>query len=198
MKAFGIIIFFTVIFPMISLADYDLEKYLNAKWKLSKTQKKYLEQGQILADATVETIEDKQTFELKVFAYHRKQCRKVLRKISLFESYKDWISFIHYSTYQEKPNLLTFKANHPLLPYPMIIYIITERPSKKGRYPFTFPSGLFGGLKGYFEITEFNNRCLFFARSNWFGQKTKLPDLVIEIFSETLSQLGGEMLLRKT
>ncbi len=197
-----IILFYYCIIPHQGFAKVhdeanQYETYTNAKWKLSKTQKKYLKNGKVLADAEVETIENMQTFRLQVFAYHDKKCRKVIRKMSMFESYKEWINFINHSTYDPKTHLLTLKANHPLLPYPMIIYIITERPTKPGRYPFSFPTGLFGGLKGYFEITEFNNRCLFYAHSNWLGKKTKIPDFVVELFSETLSKLGGEMLMRK-
>jgi hypothetical protein len=116
----------------------------------------------------------------------------------MLENYKNWIDFINYSEYQEQSHLFTLKADHPLLPYPMVIHIIVERPTKKGKYPFSFPTGLFGGLKGYFEILEFEKKCFFYAESHWEGKKTKLPGFIVEIFSETLSKVGGELLMRKT
>ena len=116
----------------------------------------------------------------------------------MLESYKDWIGFIKYSDYNEKSHLFTLRADHPLLPFPMIIHIIVERPTKQGRYPFTFPTGIWSGLAGYFEVVEFENRCLLYAESHWKGKKTKIPGFIVEIFSETLSKIGGEVLMRKT
>jgi hypothetical protein len=178
--------------------EMNLNQYLKPKWQLSKTQIKYLKNDKVLAVSDVESESGMQTFDLKAAALHTKKCRKVLRKLSRLENYQEWIGFIKSSTYLQKSNLFTLKADHPLLPYPMIVHIIVERPTKKGRYPFTFPTGLFTGLEGYFEISEFNNRCFFYAESHWKGKKTKLPDFIIEIFSETLSKVGGELLMRKT
>jgi hypothetical protein len=187
---------------LLSFASFaqsvDLNQYLSSKWKLSKTHIKYLEKGKVIANSEVDSDSGKQTFDLKAGALHTKKCRKVLRKISRLEDYKNWIGFIKSSSYIKKSHLFTIKADHPLLPYPMIVHIIVERPTKQGKYPFTFPTGMFAGLQGYFEISEFNNRCFFYAESHWHGKETKLPNFVIEIFSETLSRIGGEVLMRKT
>ncbi len=174
----------------------DLNHFINTKWKLSQTQLKYLMEGKVLTTSSVQSQNNKQSFDLKALAYHTVKCSKALRKLSLLENYKDYISFIQSSTYHNK--LFTLKADHTLLPHPMIIHIIVDRPTKAGKYPFTFPTGIFKGLKGQFEIKEFQNRCLLYAESHYNGVASRFPDLVIEIFSETLSKLGGELLMRKS
>lgn len=175
------------------------EHLLKDRWDLSKTQREYLLDHKVLALSDVNTDDAGiQHFKLKAAALHKKTCTKVLRKLSMLEEYHNLVSFIKSSTYDEKSKLFTIKADHPVLPYPMIVHIIVDRPTKMGIYHFVFPTGMFRGLKGYFEITETNKKCLFFATSTWSGKKDRLPDFVIELFSETLSKLGGELLMRKT
>lgn len=176
----------------------ELNEFFKEKWNLNKESIKNLENGKIVTDAIVNSNHNVQSFALKASAIHPKSCSKALRKISMFEMYSDWISFINFSHYDEKNKLLTLKANHVLLPYPMLIHIIVDRPTKSGKYPFIFPTGMFKGLTGEFEILKYKNSCLFYAHSNWKGPKTKLPNFVIELFAETLSRIGGEILIRKT
>ncbi len=171
--------------------------FITSKWKLNNTQQEYLSQQKVLALSEVETKNSGQEFKLKAAALVPKKCYKAIRVISNFELYSTWISFIKSSSYNPKSRLLTLRADHTLLPYPMIIYIIVDRPTKEGKYPFLFPTGLFDGLKGEFEIKEINNQCVLYAHSYWKGKKTKIPDLIIEVFSETLSKIGGEILMRK-
>ena len=180
------------------LYSQDMESYIQSKWKLSKTQIEYLHKGKVLAQSQVKSKEKTQKFDLKAMAYHSVRCSKALRKLSLLESYNDYIGFIKSSKYNDKNKLFTLTADHTLLPTPMIIHIIVDRPTKMGKYPFTFPTGIFRGLKGYFEITEFNKRCLLYAQSHYNGKASRFPDIVIEMFSETLSKLGGELLMRKS
>jgi hypothetical protein len=116
----------------------------------------------------------------------------------MLEKYQDWISFIKSSKYSEDRKLFTVKADHTLLPYPMIVHIITERPTKPGAYKFSFPTGMFAGLTGTYTIKDINNRCLIYAESSWEGKKTAIPNLVIELFVEGLSKTGAELLIRKT
>ncbi len=196
MKLFAILSYFFLSTNVYSKSELDL--FVGDRWKLSKTQKKYLKNGEVLAISNVEDFESKQSFELKALAMHPKKCRRALRKLSLLESYQNWIDFIKESTYSPDNRLFTIKADHPLLPFPMIVHIIVDRPTKEGKYPFTFPTGMFRGLNGFFEIKEINKKCVFLANSNWVGPKTKIPNLVIEIFSETLSKVGGKILIRKT
>lgn len=175
-----------------------LNKFVQENWSLSKTQLLNLKQHKVVSDATVSDKAGQQTFEMKVMAMHKKRCRKAIRKLSLLEEYEKWIDFIKSSKYQEQSHLYTILADHPLLPYRMRIHIIVERPTKPGRYTFTFPTGMFVGLRGHFIIKEVDKKCLFYAQSYWIGRPTKIPNFAIEIFSETLSRIGGEVLMRKS
>lgn len=176
----------------------EIEKYTTPKWKLSQTQKKYLLEHIVISDATVETKNEQQSFALKAMALHKKKCYRALRKLSRLEDYSNLIDFIKTSTYNDKSQLFTLHADHPLLPYPMIIHIIVKRPKKQGHYVFSFPTGMFRGLTGHFDIKQIKNKCLFYAESFWRGSPTKIPDFAIEIFSETLSQIAGKILMRKS
>ena len=175
-----------------------LKYYTEHKWKLSKTQKTYLINHQILSKAKVTTDDNYQKFLFKVMALHKKKCTRVLRKLSLLEEYANWIDFIKSSTYKEESHLLTVAADHPLLPFPVTIHIIMERPTKQGHYTFYFPTGIFSGLTGSFEIIEIDKKCFLFGQSSWKGKRTKIPGFVIEVFSEPLSKIGGEILMRKS
>ena len=181
-----------------NIKSESLTDYLSKNWKLSQTQKKYLQKGVVLANSDVTTKNNQQVFKLKALAYHSVGCQRALRKLSLLEEYHNYIGFIDRSTYQEKSKLFTLRASHTLLPFPMIIHILVDRPTQVGVYPFVFPTGMFQGLRGEFEIKEFKGRCLFYAHSLYKGKKSKIPDLVVQVFSETLSKLGGELLLRKS
>ena len=177
--------------------NVSFEQFIKERWPLSKTQKSYLQNGEILADSDVTTNKNTQNFKLKAMAQHKKKCSRVLRKLSMLESYDEWIDFIKSANYSEKNRLFTLTADHTLLPYPMIIHIIVDRPTKEGKYPFRFPTGIFTGLTGHFDIKQIDKKCHFFAQSQWSGKKTRLPDFVIELFSETLSKIGGAILMRK-
>src|SRR5690606_421010 len=100
-----------------------------------------------------------QKFEMKAMALHNKKCEVPLKKISRLEDFPNLISFLKTSDYDEASKLWTVKADHALLPYPMVVHIIVERPTKEGDYEFIFPSGMFTGLKGKFSIKNINNRC---------------------------------------
>lgn len=167
-------------------------------WNLPDSSLIKLKNSEILVDASVQKKESEQIFDLKGMALHQKKCTIALRKLSMLEEFPKWISFIKSSEYDEKLKLWTVRADHALLPYPMIVHIIVERPTKEGEYTFIFPTGIFTGLKGEFIIKEYNNRCLFFASSHWQGKDTKIPNFVIELFSKTLATIAGNILMHKS
>lgn len=186
-------------FLLIQITHADeIKNFYLKHWKLSDTAIKSLKDKEILSDAEVETKGNQQNFKMRGAALHNKKCATVLRKLSRLEEYENWIDFIKSSNYKEANNLFTIKADHALLPYPMIVHIFVKRPTKQGEYPFTFPTGIFTGLTGNFIIKEINGRCGIYVQSYWEGKKTKIPDLVIELFSETLARIGGEVLMRKS
>lgn len=191
-----LIIFIFALKPQV-FADTNLQKFIYKNWKINKTQEQYLMQGKILSESKVKSPGKKQDFSLNVMALQNVKCSKILRKISMLENYSEWVSFIKKSTYSEENKLFTIRADHALLPYPMLVHILVSRPTTAGFYPFMFPTGMFHGMAGHFEIKEFDKKCIFYAKSHWNGPKTKIPDFVVELFSETLSRMGGEVLLRK-
>lgn len=176
----------------------NLDIFLTSRWKLSLTNKKNLQAGEVITQSWVETKKQIQTFKFKGVALHNKNCKRALRKLSMLENYSQWISFIHSSKYNDKNKLFTILAKHTLLPYDMVVHILVDRPTKEGVYKFTFPTGMFSGLRGTFEIKEISKRCILFTKSQWTGRKTNIPDFVIELFTQTLSKLGGEVMIRKT
>lgn len=193
-----LIYFFLFIhFEPVFAKDAQLSQFYNKYWKVTNKTIEYIQQGKIIVDSDVETQKITQSFNMHIAAMHKKSCTKVLRKLALYENYSGWVSFIKKSTYDSKNNLLTIRADHALLPYPMIVHVIVERPKKPGKYEFVFPTGMFTGLKGYFIVKKHKGSCAFYAQSAWEGKKTQLPAFVIELFSETLTKLAGEILFRK-
>ena len=179
-------------------ANSESYNFFNSYWKISKNAFKALENEFVLVESTVKSSKKQQSFKMRGMAYHPKACTKVIKKLSYFENYPNMIDFIKSVKYQEKHSFLTVKADHTLLPYPMIIHVIMKRPTKEGVYPFKFATGMFSGLKGSFTIKEVDNRCSVFVQSNWKGPDTKIPDLAIELFSETLTKIAVRTLIRKT
>lgn len=184
--------------------DKELHSFYNQHWKITKRTNNYIENGEIIVDANVKDVEKNQNqsgkqqeFTMHVAAMHPKACGRILRKLSMFEKFETWVSFIKSSVYDEGHKLWTIKADHALLPYPMLVHIIVDRPKTAKRYPFTFPTGMFAGLKGHFIIKEHKNKCVFYATSYWSGKHTGIPNFVIDLFSETLTKLGGEIIFRK-
>lgn len=194
-----LLVFFSIfLFTSTSFAyDAKLNEFYNKHWKVTKRTVEYIEKGEIIVDAIVDTKNNQQEFKMYVAAMHTKSCHRILKKLAMFENFEDWISFIKSSKYDDKNRLWTIKADHTLLPYPMLVHIIVDRPTKTGHYPFIFPTGMFTGLKGHFIIKKHKNKCAFYATSYWKGKDTGLPDFIIELFSETLTKIGGEVVFRK-
>lgn len=182
--------------PINALEKGTLETFFKDHWKLSKKSYSYLKKSELLAESTVGSTGKNQTMNMKVAGAHDKKCTKILRKLSLFDQYKNWISFVHESKYDPENRLLTIRADHTLLPFPMIVHVLVDKPTKEGVYPFVFPTGIFTGLKGKMHIKQTQKHCAVYSEANWSGHK-KIPDFVVEVFSETLTKLAAQALLRK-
>lgn len=188
-----------IFFAINDVQAIELSHYFKDKWPLGQTAIELLTKGEIIVDSHVTTHSDNlQEFHMKVAAFHPKSCSKVLKKISQFELYPDWISYITKIVYKEDEELLVLHADHVLLPYPMVVDILVKRPTKEGNYSFIFPTGIFSGLKGNAEIADINGRCLLYTTSHWKGPHTKLSAFMIELFSETLTRIGANILIKKT
>ena len=190
-------LFLILLCSFVAFAD-PIDQFYKDKWPLSHSSKKKMLEGEIVADADVNSANGQQEFKLEASAYHSRKCKRVLKKLSRFEEYADWIGFIKKSSYSEKNELITIFAEHMLLPFPMIVRVKIKRPTSPGVYPFVFPIGIFQGLSGTLHVGEVNKRCIFAVQSYWKGKKTKIPNFVVEVFSETLSIMAGKVLFRKT
>jgi hypothetical protein len=164
----------------LTLQELDLP--LQVKKNLSK---------KIYSKASVKTNKKIQSLNLSVVGLHTKKCMTALSKISQFERYHEFISFIKVSQYVEPTKMIKLKVDHLLMPYTMVLKFQIDRPIKPGDYPFTFTQGFLKGLKGLIRIGKHEKRCLFSMQANWQGAETKISDRVFSFFLEFL---GGKLM----
>ncbi len=157
-----------------------------------------LKEGRIFSHSNVNDMENGkvQSFDLFTQGLHEKNCRYAMRKLSLYENYKDFLSFVEESTY--KDGRISLLLDHTLLPFSMRLTFIIPRIKKEGTYPFQFDAGFLKGLEGTVDLIKLKkeNRCLFTVRANWKGPHSGIPRLVFELFSSTLTELGMKHLFR--
>lgn len=166
------------------------------KWDLSKTYKKYLNQYKVIVKSNVSDTEKTQTMKFKVAAIHKRSCKPVLDKLSRYEDYSQYMDFVIKSKYMEKKQIVYFLLESSLLPFKMSLSFKIPRIKKPGKYPFEFQHGIFKGLTGTIEVHQLLGECLFFTHANWTGKKTSIPNVIIEMFSETLTRKSFEKLFR--
>lgn len=166
------------------------------RWKLSKTQSEKLKNGEVVVRNFVTSKNKLQKMQFKVSAIHHLNCNKVLSILSIYENYSKYMSFITKSLYDSKNKRVYFLLDSPLMPFKMSLSFVIERIKKPGIYPFSFENGLFKNLTGNIEVHEIGEYCLFYTSAAWEGADTKIPDLIIEMFSETLTRKSFEKLFR--
>jgi hypothetical protein len=169
---------------------------LKSWWPLSKQELSAILEGEVVAWSEVKSKNEEQSMLIKVAGLHPRTCGRALRKISQYENYDQFMGFIKKAKYQEEQKLISWTIDHTLLPFPMILEFQMSRLSQPGEYPFQFMSGIFKNLNGLIKIASIENRCLLFMDVKWHGQTTKIPNLVVEAFAQTLSKLGLENLIR--
>lgn len=173
-----------------------ISKLFNDRWNLSKTQNEKLKNGEVIVKNTVTSKNKLQKMQFKVSAIHHLSCKKVLSVLSIYENYSKHMSFISKSLYDDKMKKVYFLLDSPLLPFKMSLSFIIDRIKKPGIYPFRFDTGIFKDLTGNIEVHELGKYCLFYTSANWEGPDTSIPDLIIEMFSETLTRKSFEKLFR--
>lgn len=137
-----------------------------------------------------------QELKFTIAGLHPKSCTYALKKLSLYESYSEFIDFVKQSRYDEKNQEINFLLSHAFLPYDMLLIFKLPRIDKEGVYPFLFEIGILKNLKGTIYVTSYKNRCLFFTKADWSGPKTAFPNVVFEFFSQALSKISMETLFR--
>jgi hypothetical protein len=177
-----------------------LRKVLNDFHFPSETVAEKLLQSEVISESLVQTSEENkkkfQTMKVKVVGLHSRTCQWGLQKISRYELYKEYISFVKDSRYYEEKKMIHFLLDHDLMPFSMTLDFQLPRIQAPGKYEFVFPGGFFAGLKGDIHVTSLGNRCLYLLTANWKGAHTQINDFIIQNFSQTLARMGLEKLIR--
>lgn len=177
--------------------------------KLTKRQKKLLLNGDFFGSSDVETFTGKilhpdkkieeikmQKFKMTVAGMHPRTCRFALRKLQLYENYKQYMGFVQASSYEDKTERIYLKVSHSILPIDMVLYFILPRIKKPGVYPFHFDAGFLKDLQGEIHVSEYKNECFFYAFSHWEGPHTGFADTVFEFFSKGMGTMAMKNLFR--
>lgn len=193
-----ILLFFTLITPSFaSELDASVLPY-------KKQLKDKILDGLLFAESKVSssesTIGDKksvtQELHFSIAGLHPKSCEYVLKKLSLYENYDQFLDFVKTSEYDLFTGEIDFLISHTLLPYNMRLVFKLPRITKPGVYPFSFERGLLLNLKGNIHVINHKNRCLFYTKADWAGPHTGFPNLIFEFFSQTLAKITMEKLFR--
>ena len=155
-----------------------------------------LRKDEVVASSQIQTVAGQQSLSYYAAGLHPLSCTKALRKMSQYESYKDFISFITHSRYDERAQKIFLRFNHALLPFPLTLHFTIPRIAGPGVYPFFFDKGMLTGLRGKIQVSPHGDRCLMEVTSDWRGRPTGINDLVFEIFSVTLGKLGIKKVFR--
>lgn len=173
-----------------------LKEKINKDWTLSENQWESLTNGDVVADAEASTSHHLQKMSYKVAGIHSRVCRVALRKISQYESYSSFMSFVKKSHYDENKKMIELLLDHSLMPYSMILRFQIPRIQNVGRYPYQFNEGIFVGLAGEIIVEDIQGRCLLMMKGSWQGAPTNISSGILEIFTQTVIQLGLENLIR--
>ena len=155
-----------------------------------------LKNGEVVSWAEANPAGNQQSLKAKVVGLHPRSCSRSLKKISRYEDYHLYMSFVKESSYLESKQQVRYVLDHPVLPFPMVLAFQIPRITTVGTTQFNFPSGIFTGLMGTIQIDNVGNRCIYFLTVNWQGKSTGLPDMVVSTFAQTLTKIGLEHLIR--
>lgn len=137
-----------------------------------------------------------QDFKLKVAGLHSRNCKLALRKISRYENYNFYLDFVKKAEYNEKKQMVKFYLSSYILPFDMILNFQIPRINKPGIYSFTFKNGFLKGLTGKIHASNFvhpksnKKQCFLYLNSHWSGPKTRIPDIIFEVFTSTIVRIG--------
>jgi hypothetical protein len=174
-----------------------IEAEMKPFFPLSNGQLEDILKGEVVSEGQVKSPNDKeQSMELVVAGMHPRNCTRAMRKLSLYENYKNYMEFVKESTYDDKTQRISLTLDHALLPFPMIVGFKIPRITKEGRYPFTFENGFLKDLKGTVIVKEAGKFCLLGLKTDWQGPQTKIPNVVFETFVQTVGRMGLEHLIR--
>lgn len=177
---------------------------------LTKKQKKIIQAHEVYAKSVVKSFKstvknlgplltgesEVQSLDFKLAGIHKRSCRYALKKISLYENYKDYMGFIKNSSFNEKTSRIYLKISHAILPIDMVLYFILPRIKSEGVYPFIFDKGFLKDLAGEIHVSSIKNQCFFYVSAKWEGPDTGFSDSLFEFFSKGIAVLAIENLFR--
>lgn len=184
---------------VMASTDIDsIEEFFKNHNIYTKSLLKKVESGQIISKSTVlsNNKEEWQSMDFYVTGLNKMSCQKTLRKTAQYEEFKNFFNYIKISTYNDATKDIYLKIDSKLLPVPMILDFKIDRVDRPGEFPFTFEKGILKGLVGKVYVYKYKDQCFTYVDGKWKGKKTKFPNLVIEIFTETLSKLSLKKLFR--
>ena len=195
--------FLLILTSIVSFSLYGADQNNNVLPYKKKLKEKIFK-GEIFSESKVKSLvlvtspktENIQELNFSIAGFHQKSCEYALKKLSLYESYSLFLNFVKESLYDEEKQELNFLLSHTLLPYDMRLIFKLPRITKEGVYPFEFDRGILKDLKGTIYVEKINNRCLFFTKAHWSGPHTGFPNVIFEVFSQTLSKITMERLFR--
>lgn len=192
---------FTLYFPCLWPGEPTTFKDL----QLSSRQKKALLNGDFIIDSTVKTLRARnekkgdlgeQTLDYTIIGLHPRPCSIALRRLTLYENYHEYLSFVQESSYLLDEQRINLLLGHRLLPFDMGLNFILPKMEGPGVFPLLFDRGFLAGLSGAIEISEHDNRCLFYAHAAWQGPHSGIGDTLFSLFSTTLSRMAMSSLFR--
>ena len=130
-----------------------------------------------------------QSLKLRGAAFHNKSCKSVFSILGKYENYKNMISFIRESYYNEKNQRVFFLLSHFLLPFDMVMDFKIPRIKKEGNYTFVFDQGFLKNLIGEILVSEIKKdkfQCYVSVDINWSGPDSPFPDFIFQYFSKVL------------
>ena len=165
----------------------------------SSIQKSIQEKGPYASSKVKEISfngEKGQAMDFWAAGLHEKSCQIALRKLSLYENYKQYLGFIEESLYIEDAQLVMARIATPIFPIKVDLRFKIPRIEKVGVYPFEFKEGFLKDLRGEVHVSEEKGRCFIFVKADWAGKHTGFPCSLLEIFSAGVVQMGMERLFK--
>lgn len=171
---------------------------------LGASIKKALIAGEMVSNAVVSDFQEKtkgvkmQNLEFYSAGVHPKDCVFAFQKLSRYEDYKTFLSFIKESSYVPKTGQLRLLLSTAILPFNMVMRLKLPRILGPGDYPFQFNGGFLIGLTGVIKVIEIKKQCLLYVTAQWQGKASGFPNIMFELFSATLGKLAVEGLIRSS
>lgn len=176
-----------------------MKEFFAPWWKLGKNHKELLLEGESISSSKVDSKNGLQSLKVKVAGIHPQKCAYAIPKMANFKNYKNYSSIIKKSRYDGEK--AWFYLDGTLLPFAMTIEFKIPPIKKVGDHLITLQKGIFPGLKAKLRIRDFKSsagKCLFSLDAKWKGKETKIPDLVMKAFTQTLTKITLDALIRKT